>query len=37
MMLFSRIVVFKNLRPSVMAITAMGMDAETVSPAFKAR
>ena len=30
-------VVFKNFRPRVIAITAMGMDAETVNPAFKAR
>src|SRR5215217_1198799 len=37
MMLFSRMVVFKNRFPSVMAITAMGMDAETVRPALRAR
>ena len=30
-------VVFKNFLPKVIANTAMGMDAETVSPAFKAR
>jgi hypothetical protein len=36
-MLFSRIVVFRNFRPSVMAITAIGIEADTVSPAFKAR
>ena len=35
--LFSRIVVLKNLLPIVIAITAMGIDALTVSPAFKAR
>ena len=35
--LFSRIVVFKNLLPKVIAMTAIGIDAETVSPAFKAR
>ena len=35
--LFSRIVVLKNFLPNVMAITAIGMDAETVSPAFNAR
>ena len=35
--LFSRIVVLKNLRPNVIAITAMGIEAETVKPAFKAR
>src|SRR5579859_4971483 len=37
MMLFSRIVVLKSFRPRVMAITAMGMDAVTVSPALMAR
>jgi hypothetical protein len=36
-MLFSRIVVFRNFLPSVMAITAMGIDAVTVNPAFSAR
>ena len=30
-------VVFKNLRPSVIAITAIGIEADTVSPAFNAR
>ena len=30
-------VVFKNKRLNVMAITAMGMDAETVSPAINIR
>jgi hypothetical protein len=37
MMLFSKMVVFKNRLPSVMAMTAMGMEAETVRPAFSAR
>ncbi len=37
MMLFSRIVVRNNFRPIVIAITAMGIDALTVRPAFKAR
>jgi hypothetical protein len=37
MMLFSRMVVFRNFLPSVIAITAIGIDAETVRPAFKAR
>lgn len=37
MMLFSRIVVFKNFLPNVIAITAMGIEAETVNPAFNAR
>lgn len=37
MMLFSRIVVFKYFLPKVMAITAIGMEADTVNPAFKAR
>ncbi len=37
MMLFSRIVVFKNFLPSVIANTAIGMEAETVKPAFNAR
>lgn len=36
-MLFSRMVVFRNFLPSVIAITAIGMDAETVRPAFSAR
>ena len=36
-MLFSRMVVLNSLRPTVMAITAIGMEAETVSPAFNAR
>jgi hypothetical protein len=35
--LFSRIVVLKTLLPNVIAITAMGIEAETVRPAFKAR
>jgi hypothetical protein len=30
-------VVFKNFLPSVIAITAIGIDAVTVSPAFNAR
>src|ERR1700754_553737 len=37
MILFSRMVVLKSFRPRVMASTAMGIEAETVSPAFKAR
>ena len=37
MMLFSRIVVRRNFFPSEMAMTAMGMDADTVRPAFSAR
>jgi hypothetical protein len=37
MILFSRMVVFKKSFPSRMEITAMGIDAETVSPAFNAR
>jgi hypothetical protein len=35
--LFSNMVVFKNSLLRAMAITAMGMDAETVRPAFSAR
>ena len=37
MILFSRMVVRRNFRPSVIATTAMGIDAETVSPALRAR
>jgi hypothetical protein len=37
MILFSKIVVLKNFLPSVMAITAMGIEAETVNPALRAR
>jgi hypothetical protein len=37
MMLFSRMLVFKNRLPMEMASTAMGMEAETVSPALSAR
>jgi hypothetical protein len=37
MILFSRMVVLKNFLPNVMAITAIGIDAEMVSPAFNAR
>ena len=37
MMLFSRMVVLRSLRPSEMAMTAMGIEAETVRPALSAR
>jgi hypothetical protein len=37
MMLFSRIVVLRYFLPNVIAITAIGIDAVTVSPAFSAR
>jgi hypothetical protein len=36
-MLFSRMVVLRKSLLSAIDITAMGMDAETVRPAFKAR
>jgi len=37
MMLFSRMVVLNNFLPRVMASTAIGIEADTVSPAFRAR
>ena len=37
MMLFSRMLVLRSLRPSEMAMTAMGIEAETVRPALSAR
>src|SRR5436190_7329990 len=37
MMLFSRIVVFRNFLPKEIASTAMGMEALAVSPALSAR
>jgi hypothetical protein len=37
MILFSRIVVLRNFLPIEMAITAIGIEAETVSPALSAR
>ena len=37
MILFSRMVVFNKRLPMVMAITAIGMEALTVKPAFNAR
>ena len=36
-MLFSKMVVLKNFRPMEIARTAIGIDAETVKPAFNAR
>jgi hypothetical protein len=35
--LFSRIVVFKKSLPNAIAKTAIGIEAETVRPAFNAR
>ncbi len=37
MMLFSRMEVLRSLRPREMAMTAMGIEAETVRPALSAR
>jgi hypothetical protein len=37
MILFSSMVVFKNFLPRVMAITAIGMEADAVRPALSAR
>ena len=37
MILFSKMVVLKNFFPRVMAMTAIGIEAETVSPAFSAK
>ena len=37
MMLFSRMLVRSSLRPSEIASTAIGIEAETVRPAFSAR